>query len=144
MRRVTGWIIGGLVAMALWIPGAGAQDNRHMYQGMDRNRPALRQGGNYGGLSTNREAMYRDHRDMRTDHQNAWRGMYQDREDVRRDRWDHRHDYSRLWQDRRAGNHADFQRDRAALWRERAQLRTDYWTFWHDWRNRRHDHYNRW
>ena len=34
MRRLIGWIIGGLVTMALWVPGAGAQDSRQMYQGM--------------------------------------------------------------------------------------------------------------
>jgi len=34
VRRLTRWLIGGLVAMALWVPGAGAQDSRQMYQGM--------------------------------------------------------------------------------------------------------------
>lgn len=133
MRRVTEWLIGGLVTMALWVPGAGAQDNRHRYQAMDHNRPALRQGGNYGALPANREGMHRDHMDLRTDHQNAWRGMPQDRGNVWHDRWD-----------RRAGNHEALRRDWAAIWRDRAQLRADHWKFWYDWRNRRHDYYNRW
>ena len=109
MRWVTGWIIGGLVTMALWIPGAGAQDNRQMYQG-----------GNYGTLPANREAMHRDRRDLRTDHQNAWRGIHQDHREnsLASDRWEHR--------------------------RDRARLRADHWHFWHDWRHRHHDHYNRW
>jgi hypothetical protein len=115
-----------------------------MYQGMDRNQPALRQGGNYGALPANREAMHRDRMDLRTDHQDAWRGMHQDRENVRRDRWDLRRDHYRLWQDRRAGNHEALRSDRAAIWRGRAQLHADHWKFRHDWRHPRHDHYNRW
>jgi hypothetical protein len=115
MRRITGWIIGGLITLALWIPGAGAQDGRQMYQGMRH-----------------------DWRDMRQDRR---AGNYQD---IRRDWRDIRYDHYRIWQDRRAGNYEALARDRAALWRDRAQLRADRRELWHDWRSAYGDRYNRW
>src|SRR5262249_4256043 len=136
MRRLIGWIIGGLVTMALWVPGAGAQDGRQMYQGRRHDWHNLRQDrptSNYQALPTEREALYRARTDLRTARRDIWREIHQDRQDIRRD-----------WGDRQAGNYEALSRDRAALWRDRAQLRADRRELWHDWRNVSHHRYNRW
>ena len=65
MRRLTGWIIGGLVAMALWVPGAGAQDSRQMYQGMRHDWREIHQ---------DRQDIRRDWRDIQRDHYRIWQG----------------------------------------------------------------------
>ena len=70
MRRLTGWIIGGLVTMALWVPGAGAQDGRQLYQGMRHDRRDIRQ---------DRQDIRRNWRDIQRDHYRIW----QDRRRVR-------------------------------------------------------------
>ena len=147
MRRITGWIIGSLVTMALWVPGAGAQDGRQMYQGMRHDWRNLRQdrpASNYQALPADREALHRGHTDLRIDGRNAWREIQQDRQNIRRDWRDLQYDHYRIWQDRRAGNYEALARDRAALWRDRAQLRADRRELWHDWRNVDRDRYNRW
>jgi len=147
MRRLIGWIIGGLVTMALWVPGTGAQDGRQMYQGRRHDWHNLRQDrptSNYQALPAEREALYRDRTDLRTARRDIWREIHQDRQDIRRDWRDIQHDHYRLWQDRQAGNYEALSRDRAALWRDRAQLRADRRELWHDWRNVSHDRYNRW
>jgi hypothetical protein len=140
MRRRTGWIIGGLMTMALWAPGVGAQDGRQMYQGMRHDWHDMRQDsrtGNYQVLPADREALHRGHTDLRTDRHDVWRGIHQDRENIQRD-------YYRLWQDRRAGNYEALAHDRAALWRDRAQLRANHRELWHDWRTMYRGRYNRW
>ena len=136
MRRLIGWIIGGLVTISLWVPSAGAQDGRPMYQSRRHDWHNLRQDrptSNYQPLPAERETLYRDHTDLRTT-----------RRDIRRDWRDVQHDHYRLWQDRQAGNYEALSRDQAALWRDRAQLRADRRELWHDWRNVSHDRYNRW
>ena len=77
MRRLTRWIIGGLVTMALWVPGVGAQDSRQMYQGMRRDWRDIRQ--------DHRETLHRDRTDLRTDRHNVWREIHQDRQNIRRE-----------------------------------------------------------
>jgi hypothetical protein len=147
MRRITGWISGALVTMALWVPGAGAQDGRQMYQGMRhdwRNFRQDRPASNYQGLPATQETLYRDHTDLRTERRDGWREIHQDRQDIRRDWWDIQRDRYRLWQDRRAGNYGALARDRAALWRDRAQLRADRRELWHDRRHVYRDRYHRW
>ena len=106
MRRLIGWIIGGLVTVALWVPGAGAQDGRQMYQGMRHDGRDIRQGrqdirrdwqdiqrdklsdlagppaGNYEALARHRAASWRDRAQLRTDHRTLWhdwRHVYRDR-----------------------------------------------------------------
>src|SRR5215475_8564293 len=64
MRRLTGWIIGGLVAMALWVPSAGAQDGRQMYQGRHHDWREIHQ---------DRQDIRRDWRDIQRDHYRIWR-----------------------------------------------------------------------
>src|SRR2546427_9466415 len=81
MRRITGWILGGLVTMALWVPGAGAQDGRRMYQGMRHDWRNLRQDrptSNYQALPTDRAALHRDRTDLRTERRDVGREIYQD------------------------------------------------------------------
>ena len=144
MRRITGWIIGGLVTMALWVPGAGAQDGRQMYQGMHHDWRNLRQdrpASNYQARPAAQEALHRDRTDLRTERRDVGREIHQDRQDIRRDWQDIQHDHYRIWQDRRAGNYEALAHDRAALWRDRAQLRADRRELWHDWRN---GYRNRW
>ncbi len=144
MRRITGWIIGGLVTMALWVPGAGAQDGRQMYQGMRhdwRNLHQDRPASNYQALPTDQEALHRNRTDLRADRRDVGREIHQDRQDIRRDWQDIQHDHYRIWQDRRAGNYEALAHDRAARWRDRAQLRADRRELWHDWRN---GYRNRW
>ena len=63
MRRLMGWIIGGLVTMALWVPGAGAQDGRQLYQGMRHDWRDIRQ---------DRQDVRRDWRDIQRDHTRLW------------------------------------------------------------------------
>ena len=136
MRRITGWIIGGLMTMVLWVPGAGAQDGRQMYQGMRHDWRNLRQdrpASNYQALPADRE--------VRRD---VWHEIQQDRQNIRRDWQNAQRDHYRIWQDRRAGNYEALARDRAALWRDRAQLRADRRELWHDWRSAYGDRYNRW
>ena len=140
MRRITGWIIGGLVTMALWVPGAGAQDGRQMSQGMRHDWRNLRQ----DRPASNDQALPADRAALRTDGRDVGRGIHRDRQDIRRDWRDIQHDHYRIWQDRRAGNYAALARDRAALWRDRAQLRAERRELWHDWRNVYRDRYNRW
>src|SRR6266446_8276327 len=72
MRRITGWIIGGLVTMALWVPGAGAQSSRQMPQ----------------GLQHNWREVHQDRANLRYD----WREVHQDRANLRHDRRDIHHD----------------------------------------------------
>jgi len=106
MRRMIGWIIGGLVTMALWVPGAGAQDGRQMYQGMHydwreihQDRQNIRHSwqdiqhdydrlwqdrrvGNYGALARDRAALWRDRAQLRAHRQELrhdWRNVYRDR-----------------------------------------------------------------
>src|SRR5215510_15354772 len=131
MRRITRWIIGGLVTLALWVPGAGAQDGRQMYQGMRhdwRNFRQDRPASNYQALPADRAALHRDRTDLRTNGRDAWREIHQDRQDIRRGWQDIQRDHYRIWQDRRA-----------AFWRYRAQLRADRRALWHDWRHMRRD-----
>jgi hypothetical protein len=147
MRRITGWIIGGLVTMALWIPSAGAQDGRQMSQGMRhdwRNTRQDRPASNYQTLPADRQGLQRDRTELRTGRQDVWREMHQDRQNIRRDWRDIQDGRYRLWQDRRAGNYQALARDRASLWRDRAQLRADRRELWHDWRNVYRDRYSRW
>ena len=63
MRRLTGWIIGGLVAMALWIPSADAQDSRQMYQGRHHDWREIHQ---------DRQDIRCDWRDIQRDHYRLW------------------------------------------------------------------------
>ena len=92
MRRITRWIIGSLVTMALWVPGAGAQDGRQMYQGMRHDWRALqrdhsriwqdRRAGNYEALARDRAALWRDRAQLRADRRELWhdwRNVYRDR-----------------------------------------------------------------
>jgi hypothetical protein len=98
MRRLSGWIIGGLVTMALWVPGVGAQDGRQMYQGM---RHAWRD------IHQDHQDTRRDWRDIQRDHFRIWQdrraGNY---EALARDR-------AALWRDR-----VQLRTDRRALWRD--------------------------
>jgi hypothetical protein len=96
MRRLSGWIIGGLVTMALWVPSAGAQDGRQMYQGMRHDWRDIRQDhqdsrrdwrdiqhdhsriwqdrrtGNYEALARHRAVLWRDRAQLRTDRRDLW------------------------------------------------------------------------
>jgi hypothetical protein len=99
MRRLTGWVIGGLVAMALWVPGAGAQDGRQMYQGMRHDWREIHQ---------DRQDIRRDWRDIQRDHYRIWQdrraAFWRHRAQLRADRralwhdWRHmRRDYYNRW-----------------------------------------------
>src|SRR5262245_47500991 len=59
MRRITRWLIGSLVIMALWVPGAGAQDGRQMYQGMRHDWRDTRQ--DRQDIRRDWQAIQRDH-----------------------------------------------------------------------------------
>ena len=96
MRRLSGWIIGGLVTMALWVPGAGAQDGRQMYQGIRHDWRDIRQdrqdkrrdwrdiqrdpsrswqerrGGNYEAHARHRAALWRERVQLHTDRRAFW------------------------------------------------------------------------
>jgi len=91
-----GWIIGGLVTMALWVPGAGAQDGRQLYQGMRHDWRDIRQ---------DRQDVRRDWRDIQRDHARLWQdrriGNYEARA----------HDRATLWRDR-----VQLRADRQAFW----------------------------
>ena len=81
------------MTLALWIPGAGAQDGRQMYQGMrhdwhdmrqdrqdmqrDRNQIWQdRRAGNYGALAHDREAFWRERAQLRANHWNRWHNWH--------------------------------------------------------------------
>src|SRR6266446_6070970 len=123
MRRITGWIIGGLVTMALWVPGAGAQSSRQMPQGLQHN---------WSDVHQDRENLRHDRWDMRHDRSQLW----QDRRAGNQNAIPA--DCGNLQRDS-----ASFQRDRAELWRDRAELRSDRRTFWRDWYTVRHHHHER-
>jgi hypothetical protein len=99
MRRLTGWIIGGLVTMALWLPSAGAQDGRQMYQGMRHD---------WREIHRDRQDIRRDWRDIQRDHYRLWQdrraAFWRHRAQLRADRralwhdWRHmRRDYYNRW-----------------------------------------------
>src|SRR5262249_835316 len=80
MQYLTRWIIGGLVAMVLWVPGVGAQDLQH-----------------------DRRAIRLDHRALRHDRWHIRHDRHAGRYDaLRRDRLALRHDRADRWADRRA------------------------------------------
>src|SRR5262245_10973801 len=89
MRRITGWIIGGLVTMALWVPGAGAQSFRQMPQNIQHN---------WRDIHQDRENLRHDWRDIHQDREN----LRHDRSHLQRDRADRWHDWAYRHADRRA------------------------------------------
>jgi len=110
MRRLTGWIIGSLVTMALWVPGAGAQDDRQMYQGMRHDWRDIRQ---------DHQDIRRDWRDSQRDHNRIWQdrraGHY---EALARDR-------AAFWRDR-----AQLRANRRALWHDWRNVYRDRYHRW--------------
>jgi hypothetical protein len=110
MRRLTGWIIGGLVTMVLWVPGADAQDGRQMYQGMRHDWREIHQ---------DRQDIRRDWRDIQRDHYRIWQdrraGNY---EALARDR-------AAFWRDR-----TQLRADRRELWHDWRNMRRDCYNRW--------------
>jgi hypothetical protein len=117
MRRITGWIIGGLVTMALWVPWAGAQSFRQMPQDPQHN---------WRDIHQDRENLRHDRWDMRHDRSQLW----QDRRAGN--------------QNAIPADRANLQRDRAELWRDRAYLHSDRRACWRDWYTVRHHRHERW
>jgi len=110
MRRFTGWIIGGLVTMALWVPGAGAQDGRQMYQGMRHDWQDIRQ---------DRQHIQRDWRDIQHDHSRIWQDRRADNsEALARDR-------AAFWRAR-----AQLRADRRAFWHNWRNVYRDHYSRW--------------
>src|SRR5262245_16381872 len=106
MRRITGWIIGGLVAMALWVPSAGAQSFRQRPENLKHNWRDIHQ--DRETLRYDRSQFWQDHR---AGNQHA---LPADRANLQRDR-------------------ANLQRDHADLWHNRAYWHADRRAFWRDW-----------
>ena len=99
MLRMTGWVLGGFLTMALWVPGVGAQP---------------------GGQS-NRDFRH-DWRDMHHDRQDISR----DRWDIRQSQRQFWHD--RRAGDAAAGtvDRRALQRNRAHFWTDRRALHRDW------------------
>ena len=110
MRRLTGWIIGSLVTMALWVPGAGAQDGRQMYQGMRHDWREIHQ---------DRQDMRRDWRDIQRDHYRSWQDHRAGNCEARA------RDQTALWRDR-----AQLRADRRELWHDWRNVHCDYYNRW--------------
>ena len=110
MRRLMGWIIGGLVTMALWVPGAGAQDGRQMSQGMRHDWRDIRQ---------DHQENRRDWRDIQRDHTRLW----QDRRTG---------NYEALARDRAAlcRDRVQLRMDRRELWHHWRHAHRDYYNCW--------------
>jgi len=63
MRRIMGWIIGGLVTIALWVPSAGAQSFRQMPQNVQHN---------WRDIHQDRENLRHDRSRLQRDRADRW------------------------------------------------------------------------
>jgi hypothetical protein len=112
MNRVTAAVSGGVLAMSLWVPVAGAEDTWHARADVVRDRLEIRQ-------------------DLQEIRQDAW--------EIRQDRRKLWADRQQLQADRRAGNVHAVKKDLQAIRADRRELRRDVKELRADLRDLRHD-----